>query len=145
MAGALRIRSPKALEGLKKSGAAAPSVDTYLTKLVKMIPGEAQSAYALGGSLIKGDGTKPYLLGWMVVCAIIAIVVRWVGTADKPNKEGPDYVHIVLSLLAFIVWIYAATELFSDWPNATVYKFLPALLVILFTFVAPYFYKGSES
>ncbi len=138
-------------------GAAPP--DNYLSKLVKMIPGEAQSLFVLGGQVIGADpGNTPYLRVWQLgFCGLVVVVVRWFGTREKATpakpeqgipakpKVPPDYVHIILSLIAYYVWVYAASDAFRDWPNAQVYKFLPTLLVLIATFAIPYFYKGDES
>ncbi len=143
MPGSLRIRS-KPLEGMAPPPAGTPNADSYLSKLAKMIPGEAQSLYIIGGSLIKGDGTRPYLLAWQLgVCGLVVLVVRWIGTADDRIKN-PDFMHIFWSLVAFYVWVYAASETFKNWPSPAVYSFLPTLLVLLATFAIPYFYSGRS-
>jgi len=53
----------------------------------------------------------------------------------------PDFIHIIWSLVAFYIWVYAASDTFKDWSSPAVYNFLPTLLVILATFVIPYFYR----
>lgn len=143
MAGLLRIRAKTPGESLEQSAAAGKPVDSYLSKLVKMIPGEAQSLYVVGGQVI---GSAPengiYRNIWqLVICGLIVVLVRWKGTKD--DKGRPDFAHIACSLIAFYVWVYAASDALKDWPNAAVYKFLPTLLVLAATFAIPYFFPGN--
>jgi len=108
-----------------------------------MIPAESVSLYLVGSGVIPGG--KIVVLGvWIVVCIISVVAVRVFGTADRKAGTPPDWIHVVISVSAFVVWVYtlgggffAAMGLYVPWVGS--------LLVLLWTFFPPLFYRGPAT
>ena len=131
-----------ALEG---SGGA----DNYGARLLKLIPAEAVAFYLAGRSVITAGeegvaGLDPAraLLVWAILGLIGVFALRWWGTADRRVGERPQWSAIAIALVSYAVWIYSLGDSFAEYgihdPK------LAALLVIGWTFVVPFFYRGSR-
>jgi len=113
--------------------------DFYLDRLLKMIPAEVVGLYLVGSGFIpQGEGVV--LAVWAVVCLAGVIAVRAYGTADPENKKPPDWVHVVISAVAFVIWVYTMGGPFAAF-NLYV-PYMGSLLVLAWTFFVPIFYMG---
>lgn len=117
---------------------ASEEVKMYIQSLAKMVPAEAQSLYAIGRSAIPAD-EKGYTYGWIGFCVVAVILVRGLGTADPKQGQGPDWLHVLISCLAFLIWVYTLGGIFSDFNNAK--PFIGILLTVAFTFAVPYLFQ----
>jgi hypothetical protein len=112
---------------------------SYLERLLLMIPGEVISLYMVGSGLIPED--QPIaLVVWAVVCLVGVIVVRVYGTADPPNNKPTDWVHVAISTIAYVIWVYSMGGPFAEYGLYVPY--IGSLLVLAWTFFVPIFYKG---
>lgn len=111
----------------------------YLERLVKLIPSEVISLYLVGKGVIEGESSL--LLAWTVFCLIGVMLIRLYGTADPEKNLKPQLSAVFVSCISYLIWIYSMGDIFSD------YKiYLPklsSLLVLGWTFVIPYLYKGD--
>ncbi len=118
---------------------AAPAADSYIDKLVKLIPAEAVALYLTGLGLIPAqlpDNQKIILPVWVLVCFILVIVVRTHITKDPATP--PNWRIVSFSAVAFIIWSYSMG---GPWQAYNLYlPYLGSLLVLLWTFLAPYLY-----
>jgi hypothetical protein len=114
----------------------------YLGKLLKMVPGEAQSLFVLGQEVIKKQHHTE-LLVWAGFCLIAAILVRVFGTRDKDQKKGPDWLHVSFSAVAFVLWLYTLGVFLPDFN--TNYPEVAMLVTAAFTFIVPFFYNGPSN
>ena len=110
----------------------------YLDRLLKMIPAEVISLYLVGSGLIPEDQSI-VLVVWAVVCLAGAVLVRVYGTADPVNNKPTDWVHVAISSVAFIIWVYSLGGPFAAYGLHVAYA--GSLLVLAWTFFVPLFYK----
>ncbi|MCR5878992.1 hypothetical protein [Phenylobacterium sp. J367] len=158
MSGSLRIR--RETVGAEASGGPPPS--EYLERLVKLIPTEIIGLYLGGKAAIqtrymdfhapKPDGTlvPPQQLGpnedvawvgWTAICFFALLAVRsW---ATK-SHDRPQWGAVLIAAVSFLIWVYSFGDVFHlVWG---IWDPLPAtLLVLVWTFAVPIFYKGDET
>jgi hypothetical protein len=112
----------------------------YLDRLLKMIPAEVVSLYLVGSGIIPEAQTTTLTI-WAAVCLAGVFVVRIYGTADPAENKPPDWTHIIISAIAFVVWVYSlGGGPFAAWGLAD--PMIGSLLVLAWTFFVPMFYKG---
>ncbi len=111
----------------------------YLDRLMKMIPGEAVGLYLVGSGFIP-TAQSLVLLIWSVICLGGVIAIKAYGTADRANQIPPDWVHVAISSVAFVIWVYSIGGPFAAYGIGTPY--IGSLLVLAWTFFVPIFYKG---
>jgi hypothetical protein len=138
MSAPYRIRRPEVV--LVANAGGEENLKQYLDRLMKLIPGEAMGLYLVGSGLIPSSD-KNVLALWALVCLVAVIVVRVFGTADLREGLTVDWVHVVLSSIAFIIWVYTSGGPFEAFGLHVPY--VGSLLVLAFTFFVPIFYKGS--
>jgi hypothetical protein len=115
---------------------------SYLDRLMKMIPAEVIGLYLVGNGIIPAD-QKIALIIWTVICLIGVVVVRIYGTYDQSKQHPLDWPHIVISAIAFVIWVYAI----GGGPFAAFSLTIPwvgSLLVLVWTFFVPIFYHGAD-
>jgi len=115
--------------------------DSYLDRLLKMIPGEVISLYVVGSGFIPEDQAGA-LIAWTVVCLIAVVLLRVYGTADRVMDKPPDRVHVLISSVAFVVFVYSMGGPFRA--LGLYVPYLGPLLVLTWTFFLPFFYKGPQ-
>ena len=111
----------------------------YLDRLLKMIPAEVIGLYLVGSGLIPRE--QPIALTvWALVCLAGVVAIRVYGTGDAASSLPPDWVHVAISAVAFVIWIYTLGGPFTaiNW----YVPYLGSLLVLAWTFFVPIFYKG---
>ena len=133
-------RQPPATRGVGGAEAAAPpAADDYLDRLMKLIPADTVALYlSLDGVIRSGLAGDPSLRTWLWVLLVVVAagnILYW-------RKTGVTHVgqYIVLTV-AFVVWVFTIGGPFHDLPW---YKpFMGSVLLGLFTFFAPFLYKGA--
>jgi hypothetical protein len=111
----------------------------YLDRLLKMIPAEVIGLYLVGSGLIPRD--QPVVLTvWAFVCLAGVVAIRVYGTTDTASSLPPDWVHVAISTVAFVIWVYTLGGPFAaiNW----YVPYLGSLLVLAWTFFVPIFYQG---
>jgi hypothetical protein len=123
------------------------SLDFYMDRLLKMIPAEVVSLYVVGVGLIpkEGESVKTYLAVWAIICFVGLFVVRIWGTSDRQANLPPDWVHITISAIAFIIWVYSLGSLSIFGMLGIANPVIGSLLILAWTFFVPIFYKGPKS
>jgi hypothetical protein len=123
---------------------AAEPYDTYLAKLLKMIPAEIISLYLAGLALIPvslPDTQKIAPMAWVGLCFLFVILARYVMTKDKDTS--PDWKIVGLSAISFLIWTYSMG---GPWATTSVYiSWLGGLAVLAWTFFVPYCFKDEET
>jgi hypothetical protein len=141
--GPFRIRYIPVSDGLAMTGPtteAPPAFQAYLDRLMRMIPGEAVALYLIGAGLIPNTD-QVMLASWSVVCLLGVITIRIYGTRDPDANLGPQWTSVIVSSLAFIVWLYSLGGPFAALGIHVPY--VGSLLVLAWTFFVPFFYKGE--
>lgn len=121
--------------------AAEPNQDFkfYLDRLLKMIPAEVISLYLVGSGFIPAD-QPAVLLIWSIMCLVGVVVIRAYGTTDPTKNLPPDWAHVAISSVAFVIWVYSLGGPFvaMGW----YVPYIGSLLVLAWTFFVPFLYKG---
>ncbi len=125
MIGSLRIN---------KARAAGQPTDEYLARLVKLVPSEVLAIYAAGTEL-----AKTWLGVWAFVCLVLVAVVR--AFASSQGGKPIQWKAVAVSLVSFIIWIYATGGQFFSW--SLLIPGVASIAVIVWTFLVPYIYKGD--
>jgi hypothetical protein len=113
--------------------------DSYLSKLVKLIPAEVMALYTAGLAQIPTPLPENQMIVpavWLIVCFILVIAVRISVTKEKDT--APDWKIVGFSAIAFLIWSYSSS---SPWDIYGIYiPYIGSLLVMFWTFFAPYIY-----
>jgi hypothetical protein len=89
MAAPLRIRRPsvvKARGGIAKD--TPTQIQSYMERLVKLIPAEVVALYLFGQGIIPLDAKVPIVV-WAIACLGLVILVRSRATGDPTNNLSP--------------------------------------------------------
>lgn len=139
MASAFRIVRPDSALVRAERFTRQDTFKFYLDRLLKMIPAEVLSLYAVGIGLIPA-GKSLVLAIWAAVCLVGVICLRAYGTADPANAKPVDWIHVMISSIAFVIWVYTLGGPFKEYGIHVPY--IGSLLVLVWTFFVPIFYKG---
>jgi hypothetical protein len=135
----LEIRGKARRTEVARAGAEAGSYDTYISKLVKLIPAEVVAVYLTGLGLIPTPLPANQMIilpAWVFICLVFVFIVRTHVTKDANNK--PDWKIVGFSAIAFLIWSYSMG---GPWAAYNLYiPYLGGLLVLVWTFIAPYLY-----
>jgi hypothetical protein len=113
----------------------------YLERLLKLIPGEVVGVYMVGSGFIPPLNRVAAAI-WAAICLVLVIIVRRYGTADPEAGLPPQPVPVAISATAFVIWIYWLGGPFAQFGLHISY--VGSLLVLVWSFLVPYFYKGQD-
>ena len=140
MSAPFRIRR-RGVGVVKTARGSGEDFDGYQKRLIKMIPAEVVGLYLVGSGFIP-EGHQRYVLpAWSIFCLIAVVVVRVRGTSDRKKRQKPQWRAVIISSVAFVIWLYllgGPFELFS-WH----FQYVGSLLVLVWTFIAPFLYEGT--
>ena len=190
----LRISSPADDEGGPRRDGTMPtgSTDLYLSRLVKLIPGEAVVVYPFLNSRAKSvvyeveagdkaqaaanqvsnvlpaanaspldvtsqassalssipiDPNHLLLIGIAWLILLLVVLLRWQATRDGDGRA--QWGAVAIAAISFFLWVpvmdgsfgvFHAFESFVHFPGP-VQKFIPELLLVLWTILIPAFYR----
>ncbi len=146
MAGPFRIRyvvvqHPRPMESHSAAlTLAVPPFESYLDRLMRMIPGEVVALYLVGSGLIPPTG-RIALTVWSFVCLAGVIVIRAIGSRDSAAGKGPQWSSVAISAIAFVIWLYSLGGPFAAFGIYVPY--IGSLLILAWTFFIPLFFKGE--
>jgi hypothetical protein len=113
----------------------------YLGRMIKLIPTEVISLYLVGKGIIEKE--QNWLLGWTIFCFLAVLVVRLYGTAEPKENKPPQLMAVTIACVSYLVWVYSMGDIFSllkiHSPKAG------SLMVLGWSFIVPYFYKGDRA
>ena len=116
-----------------------PEFKLYLDRLLKMIPAEVVGLYLVGSGFIPTTASGVIML-WAVICLAAVVAIRVYGTADPENSLPPQVAPVIISSVAFVIWVYTLGGPFAAFKVHVPY--IGSLLVLTWTFFVPLFYKG---
>lgn len=136
------LRTGDAAEGATDTAITVVNLDVYWERLRNLIPGEVSAIYVAGSSVIP-PGEKIGLLTWAIFClvAVILFMARQTRLKDPVNKKGSDWIHMTISTISFVIWIYALGGPFSLYGLSV--GWVATLLMLGWTFLVPFFYGGQ--
>jgi len=132
------MNAPLRLYAADRAAVAGPPegpIDSWLTRLVKLVPAEIVAVYLAGRPLAAArfEGT------WPVACLLLTIIVRAFGTNDG---SGPQWLSVAISGVSFVIWVYATGGHFLAIqvdPNVA------ALSVLVWTTLVPAIWRGEPA
>lgn len=149
----LRILAPQAGTEVRSQVAETSTlVDSYMERLVKLVPAEAVAAYPLIKPLAVSVGDwAVWFLSWVLLGVVV--VLRWQTTSVA--GRGPQRTAVVIACVSFVIWVYvlkgdfglsSAVQTFvpvADTKIADTTEFLSTLALVIWTIVIPVFYRGD--
>jgi hypothetical protein len=128
------------VRGATQLAAPEQSFDTYLTRLLKLIPSEVIALYLVGRGIIP-EGNRLALTIWTGTALLLVVLVRTLGTSRNGKGQNPQWSSVCVSGCSFLIWIYSMGDVFQLY---SVYiPYIGSLLVLTWTFVVPFFLRGS--
>ncbi len=117
-------------------GAVITEGDEYFQRLVKLVPTEVLALY-----LTFQEIAESWLGVWSVVCLVLVLFVRTVGThqVGKPIQ----IVSVLVAAVSFILWVYATGGHFLQIMLPANIPGLTSVSVGVWTFLVPHFYRGD--
>ena len=144
MAAPLRITRPPVVKAAMRKGGTAQEkptpIQSYMERLVKLIPAEVVGLYLVGQGIIP-PAEKVALVVWSIICLGLVVLVRAKATGDRANSISPQWSAVAVSTISFVIWVYNMQGPFQAFHVAIPY--LGSLAVLVWTFVVPFFYQGS--
>lgn len=110
-------------------------IDSWLERLVKLVPAEVVAVYLAGRPLAEGKAAGI----WPLVCLGLVIVIRAFGTMDK---RGPQWASVAVSAVSFVLWVYAMGGHFLTY---SLDVNIASLAVLVWTTLVPVFWKGEPA
>jgi len=119
----------------------------YLGRLIKLIPAEVISLYLVGKGVIStrdvAETPLIYWILWTGFCLVTVFIVRVFGTADRKEGQLAQIPAVLIACISYLVWIYSMGDVFN---LLKIYEpKLASLMVLGWSFVVPYFYKGDRA
>lgn len=136
-----RIEKPAHLRNEGDKPSSDESFKDYLGRLLKMIPGEVVGVYMIGAGFIPNDDRTVSAI-WAATCLALVIIVRVYGTADPAARLPAQPIPVFVSAVAFVIWVYTLGGPFAKFGLCVPYY--GSLAVLLWSFVIPIFYRGSD-
>ena len=119
---------------------AQDDLKTYMERLVKLIPSEVVGIYLIGFGIIpKAESIA--LVIWTLVCLGLVIIARAYATRDQANNKPTQWLAVIISSMSFVIWVYTLGHAFV--PFNMWIPWIGSLIVLVWTFIIPYFYKGD--
>jgi len=126
-------------EGPKTGPQAMPAAyDNYYSRLIKLVPAEIIALYLAVDGIASALPHKDLML-WIVFG--ISLAGAWIYLGRMANVTG--FTQRLLTVSAFVLWVYLLGGPFTGFPWYDVNY--GKLLVVLFTFFVPLFFKGENN
>ena len=116
-------------------------VRSYFERVMKMVPTEVVTLYLAGMTLIPEKETVVQIV-WASLGLAGVFLARFFGTRESERNKPVDWVVLVLSCVAYLIWVYSLGG-----PFKSLGIFLPyvaGLMILLWTFITPFFYWGQS-
>ena len=109
--------------------------DSYMAKLVKYIPAESVAMYEALDGIVPQDKDGYMLVFTWVILTLTPIWV-WFAT-QSVNTPKADKFHVVVSILAFIVWLVVLESVWAIEIFGEIEAWLGSVLLIFATAIIP--------
>jgi hypothetical protein len=112
-----------------------PQLDTYFDRVVKYIPVDIVSAWVFLSAAIEGTGedVPKFLVLWILFTFFLPLTALWTWKHTSEPNLPPARTQIVVSVVAFIVWVIA---LGGPFKSIVYYRNLyGSIILVLFTLV----------
>jgi hypothetical protein len=105
--------------------------EDILSRIVKLAPSEVVGLYLLG----KGVADPSWLGIWSSICLALVLILRIWGT----KSQWPS---VLISFVSFGIWVLAIGDPILTFPIPD--GRILSLVILVFTFLVPIFYKGTD-
>lgn len=75
-------------------------------------------------------------------CTATVVGLRSFGSRDPASNLPANWIHVVISAVAFVIWVYTISGSFAAFHLEVPY--IGSLAALAWTFVVPALYKGPE-
>jgi len=123
--------------------------DGYKGRLLKLIPGETVSLYAIASGLIMNNVAENDRYPWFQVvffgCLGLTLLIRFVEARD-PNTKKPQWGNIAASCVSFVIYAYTLGGLFQYHPRMVWggwQQFLGTIVSGFWTVALPYIAQAA--
>ena len=130
--------------------------DTYITRMTKLVPAEAITAYPLFLNTIQptsAGNPRPWQSVLLVAAVVLVVVVvlRWSATKGPEGKA--QWPAVILSAISFVIWAFVMgpntdfstpMELQRYVPVGIQPQLLSSLTLFAWTAIAPTIYTGER-
>jgi len=117
-------------------GQPTPEPDMYRTRLFKYIPGEVITLYVTLSTLVQSASSEARGLDWLIFVVGIVATPTYLWKLQGVRKWG----QLIISTLAFLVWVFALGGPFKQPPLSEWYKpVYGAIVLVIYTFFIPVF------
>jgi hypothetical protein len=144
MAAPLRISRPVLVKAAPRKGGKVRErptpIQSYMERLVKLIPAEVVGLYLVGQGIIPPT-ERVAIVVWSIVCLGLVVLIRAKATGDRANNLSPQWIAVVVSTISFVIWVYNMPGPFQAFQVAIPY--VGSLAVLVWTFIVPFLYQGS--
>lgn len=139
------VRKQEAMAAARGAGPADAVGDTYLDRLLKLIPAEVVALYLFLEGVLQSALNEPdelgQLQGWLWGVFIVLIIGNVLFL--RRYQQVKDVAQTVLLSLALVIWVLT---LGGPFEYLDFYRpFMGSVLLGLFTFFVPLFYTGVPS
>ena len=97
-----------------QSGISQEKVDGYQERLLKYIPADINAIWIFVTGIVKSDNSIPQSTAlWIVFVILLILTPFWIWHGTKESKKPVATTQIIVSTVAFFVWVFALGEPFS--------------------------------
>jgi V8-like Glu-specific endopeptidase len=139
----------------KTAGDTAGNFDSYLERLVKLIPAEVVGAYLVGRELAAANDATG---GWALTCLVFVFIFRALMTQTKLTwrikSSEIQWAAVWISAVSFVFWVYSFGDHILFFPPCFLnspdckwdgLSWVASLGLLLWTPLIPYIYQGDSS
>lgn len=143
--GPFRIEKPSAIA--LEADDPGDAFRDYMNRLITLIPGEALGAYLVirgfwGGTGGAADQASLFIGYLPILGLLLVIVARIWGTRDASGAAATvQPIGVFVAAIAFMLWVFAMGHSVAGY--GVLDGRIASTLIVLFSFVVPYFYKGE--
>ncbi len=116
--------------------------DSYLERLMKLIPSEVVGLYLIGYGFIKDleKHIDAVNIIWLIFCAVALIIVRAKNTMANNQVQWPA---VFISLISYFIWVISLGGVVAEYLGTSFKPEYASLLILGWTFIVPYLYHGN--
>lgn len=118
----------------------ASQVSDFKDRLVKLIPSEIVTAYITLQGLISSQIKYQQIFILIAFISLLILTPFYLKLVSNVNKAG----QIVFTTVAFVIWVSASGGFKLIFPTIELFNnnFLGSLILIIYTLIIPFVYKG---
>lgn len=122
--------------------------DSYVQRLLKLIPTEVVSAFLVGREIAtKNDYSSEWALWCLVLTFVFRILMTYETSADSPTiwdrLKSVQWPAVIIATISFAVWAFTLGDKFPA-PLPSLEQWEATLVLLIWTPLVPYLYSGTD-